>query len=94
MMVDKGGSLSDPAQPSDLEQILLHEPLNNPQELQRAEDVIFQLQDQHLSKYSAFGPRIPRPEAGFILLINQTCGDGTVRASGGGQINFDAMLAH
>ena len=94
IMLDKRGFHYDPAQPSDLEQILQHAPLNDPQELQRAEDAIFRLQDQHLSKYSAFDPRLPLPEPGFILLIDQTRGDGAVRASGGGQIDFDAMLAH
>ena len=94
VMLDKAGFHYDPAQPSDLEQILQHEPLNDPHELQRAEDAIFRLQDQHLSKYSAFDPYMPLPEPGFILLIDQTRGDGAVRASGGGQIDFDAMLAH
>ena len=78
-MLDKRGFHYDPAQPSDLEQILQHAPLNDPQELQRAEDVIFRLQDRHLSKYSAFDPRLPLPEPGFILLIDQTPGDGAVR---------------
>ena len=94
IMLDKRGFHYDPAQPSDLEQILQHAPLNVPQELQRAEDAIFRLQDQHLSKYSAFDPRLPLPEPGFILLIDQTRGDGAVRASGGGQVDFDAMLEH
>ena len=93
-MLDKAGFHYDPAQPSDLEQILQHAPLNDPQELQRAEDAIFRLQDQHLSKYSAFDPRMLLPVPRFILLIDQTRGDGAVRASGGGQIDFDAMLAH
>ena len=74
--------------------MLQHEPLNDPHELQRAEDAISRLQDQHLSKYSAFDPRMPLPEPGFILLIKHTRADGAVRASGGGQIDFDAMLAH
>ncbi len=34
----------------------------------------------------------PNPVSFF--LIDQTLNDGTVRASGGGQIDFDAMLAH
>ena len=73
---------------------LQHEPLNDPQDSQRAEDAIFRLQDQHLSKYSAFGPRMPLLETGFILLIDQTHGDGAVRMSGGGQIGLEVMLAH
>jgi len=37
---------------------------------------------------------LPLPEPGFILLIDQTCGDAVVPASGGEQMDFDAMLAY
>mgnify|MGYP004078655571 CR=1 FL=1 len=67
VMLEKGDFHYDPVQTSDPEQILQHEPLNDPHELQRAEDTIFRLQDQRVSKYSAFDPRMQLPEPGFIF---------------------------
>ncbi|MCC7321857.1 MAG: capsular polysaccharide biosynthesis protein [Rubellimicrobium sp.] len=94
LLVDRqGGVHFDPRRPSDLEALLAGHPLDDPALIARARDGIAFLRRHHLSKYTAFDPARPGPEPGFVLVIDQTAGDASVRASGAGAGTFRAMLA-
>ena len=90
--IDTRGVHFDPAQPSDLEMILRDEPLDDAHLLTRARDGIAAIKRAHLSKYNAFDPATPAPDAGYVLVIDQTRGDAAVTASGADSNTFKEML--
>lgn len=94
LMVDPLGVHFDPAAPSWLEHLLATDPLDNSNLLSRARQGIDRLKYLHLSKYNIHDPALPPPPPGYVLVIDQTAGDASVRASGATQATFDDMLAH
>jgi len=90
--IDTRGVHFDPAQPSDLEMILRDDPLDDAHLLTRARDGIAAIKRAHLSKYNAFDPATPAPDAGYVLVIDQTRGDAAVTASGADSNTFKEML--
>ena len=82
----------DPAAPSDLEDLLTRTPLDDAALLQRAKDAIARIQALHLSKYNGFDPALPAPDPGYVLVIDQTKGDASVKASGADRARFQEML--
>lgn len=89
---DMGGVHFDGRAPSRLEEILKTHPLDDTALLNRARDGIARLQNGHLSKYSAIDPDIPAPEAGYVLIVDQTAGDASITAAGGTRAAFLEML--
>lgn len=94
LLIDRAGVHFDPSSPSDLETLLATAPLDDTALLDRARDAILRLRENHLSKYSAFDPAAPVPAPGYVLVIDQTRGDASVTASGGGRARFREMLVH
>ena len=90
--IDTSGVHFDPATVSDLERILTEEPLDNTALLDRARDGIAAMRRLHLSKYTAFDPDLPVPEPGYVLVIDQTRKDASVRASGCDLNSFRELL--
>jgi capsular polysaccharide export protein len=90
--LDLKGVHFDPAQPSDLEEILARNPLDDTVLLNRARDAMARLQAAHLSKYNAFMPGAEVPKAGYVLVIDQTKGDAAVKASRADKNTFLEML--
>jgi capsular polysaccharide export protein len=93
LLIDPLGVHFDPARPSRLEQILALDPLDNSHILARAREGIERIRALDLSKYNLHDPALPPPPPGYVLVIDQTLGDASVRASGAGQATFDEMLA-
>ncbi|WP_158964639.1 capsular polysaccharide biosynthesis protein [Chachezhania sediminis] len=93
LTVDRTGIHFDGRQPSDLETLLAAHPLDDPALLTRAQDGIARIREGHLGKYSAFDPGLPGPVPGYVLLIDQTAGDASLRASGADRTTFHQMLA-
>ena len=93
LMIDASGLHFDGRAPSDLETLLARHPLDDTALLDRARGVIARLAEAHLSKYSAVDPGLAVPEPGYVLVIDQTRGDASVRASGGDRARFLEMLA-
>jgi capsular polysaccharide export protein len=93
LLIDPLGVHFDPARPSLLEQILASDPLDNSHILARAREGIERIRALDLSKYNLHDPALPPPPPGYVLVIDQTAGDASVRASGAGQATFDEMLA-
>ena len=90
--IDNRGVHFDPSTPSDLETLLLEEPLDDTALLNRAKGAMAQLQRLHLSKYNAFDPNLATSAPGYVLVIDQTRGDASVKASGCDLNSFREML--
>ena len=90
--IDRNGVHFDPATRSDLEMILTENPLDDTALLNRAKAGIETLKAAHLSKYNAFDPALPVPEAGYVLVIDQSRKDASITASGCDSNSFKEML--
>ena len=90
--IDTRGVHFDPSTRSDLEIILTEHPLDDTALLTRAKACMARLQKSHLSKYNAFDPATPSPDPGYVLVIDQTRGDASVKASGADLNTFREML--
>ncbi|MCA0938794.1 capsular polysaccharide biosynthesis protein [Salipiger pacificus] len=92
LLLDRTGVHFDASAPSDLETLLATHPLDDHALLQRARGGIARMREAHLTKYTGFDPAAPVPEPGYVLVIDQTQGDASVRASGGDRNRFLEML--
>ncbi len=92
LLIDSRGAHFDPAQPSDLEELLAHHPLDDTALLNRARGGMAQLAEAHLTKYAGFDADTPAPDPGYVLVIDQTRGDASVTASGADRGRFLEML--
>ncbi|MCG3268863.1 capsular polysaccharide biosynthesis protein [Yoonia sp. I 8.24] len=90
--IDMRGVHFDPNTPSDLETILTENPLDNTALLNRARAGIETLKSGHLSKYNAFDPALPVPDPGYVLVVDQTRKDASIKASGADSNTFREML--
>lgn len=90
--IDTRGVHFDPGGMSDLETILTEEPLDNTVLLDRARTGIETLKSAHLSKYNAFDPMLPAPDPGYVLVVDQTRKDASIKASGADSNTFREML--
>ncbi|WP_425444844.1 capsular polysaccharide biosynthesis protein [Tabrizicola aquatica] len=91
LLIDPVGVHFDSAAPSRLEQ-LLAEDLQNSNLLLRASQLIERIRHLHLSKYNNFDIALPVPEPGFVLVVDQTRGDASIRHSGAKASDFAALL--
>ncbi|EAR52586.1 capsular polysaccharide export protein KpsC [Oceanicola granulosus HTCC2516] len=90
--LDLGGVHFDTATISDLERLCAEAPLDDTALLDRARDAMADLRRLHLSKYTGFDPDLPPPPPGYVLVIDQTRDDASVRASKAGRNSFLEML--
>ncbi len=93
LLVDPRGVHFDPAVPSALEHLLQTDPLDNSNLLTRAKEGYERIRHLDLSKYNIHDPTLTPPAPGYVLVIDQTAGDASVRASGATQATFDEILA-
>ena len=68
--------------------LLATHPLDDTALLNRARACIARLHEAHLSKYAAIPLDTPAPEAGYVVVIDQTEGDASVTASGADRARF------
>ncbi len=92
LSLDQSGVHFDPSTRSDLEKILAEDPLDDSAILTRAKDGIERIKRLHLSKYSGFDPTLPAPDPGYVLVIGQTKGDASIKASRADSNSFKEML--
>lgn len=92
LMLDESGVHFDASQPSDLEKLLATHPFDDAPLLARAREGIERLKEDHLSKYSANDPSIELPEPGYVLVIDQTRGDASIRYGGANEASFKEAL--
>lgn len=92
LLIDHKGVHFDGRSPSDLEDLLNTHPLDDTALLDRARGVMARMHEGHLSKYSATQVEAEIPPPGYVLVIDQTRGDASVRASGADRSRFLEML--
>ncbi len=92
LVVDTSGVHYEADAPSDLEKLLATHPLDDTALLDRARGAIERLKETHLTKYAAVDPTCPLPSPGYVLVIDQTKGDASVKASGADRNRFLEML--
>ena len=90
--LDESGVHFDSSCPSDLENLLATHPLDDTALLNRARAAIARLADAHISKYNAFDPANPVPNAPYVLVIDQTKDDAAIAHSGANAATFKEML--
>lgn len=89
VMIDPIGVHYDGTRPSQLEQILARDPLDDSVLLARAQAGIARLRALDISKYNHHDA--PAPRAGYVLVVDQTRGDAALMGAGLGI--FRAMLS-
>ena len=92
LLIDATGVHFDSARPSALEQILARHPLDDSNLLARARDGIARLRTLDLSKYNIHDPALDPPSPGYVLVVDQTRGDASIRHSGATAATFREML--
>ena len=93
LLIDPVGLHFDGSKPSRIEQILATNPLDDSNILSRAKDGIARLVSADLSKYNIHDPGLAPPPPGYVLLIDQTRDDASIRFSGASATTFQTMLA-
>jgi len=93
LLIDPYGLHFDASLPSLVERIIATHPLDDSNLLSRAKDGIARLQAADLSKYNIHDPDLPPPPPGYVLIIDQTRDDASIRHSGASAATFPAMLA-
>ncbi len=81
LVLDRTGLHFDASRPSDLEILLVDDPLDDAAQLNTARDLMARFCSARLSKYSAYDPELPLPAPGYVLVIDQVEGDASVLAS-------------
>ncbi len=92
LLLDQSGVHFDASTPSDLEQMLLRDPLDDGALLTRARDGIGRLMASDLSKYNSHDQALPPPAPGYVLVVDQVRGDASVRFGGATEATFREML--
>lgn len=92
LILDPVGVHYDHSAPSRLEQILASAAVDGAL-LARAKAALARIHHLGLSKYNNFSPDLPAPEPGFVLVVDQTRGDASIRHAGATAASFQAMLA-
>ncbi|RVT84525.1 capsular polysaccharide biosynthesis protein [Rhodobacteraceae bacterium CCMM004] len=92
LTVDTRGTYYDSRQPSDLERLLATHPLDDTALLDRARAAVRRIRAAHLTKYSAVDPALPVPDAPYVVVVDQTRGDASIRLGGATAATFAEML--
>jgi len=93
LMIDPVGVHFDSGSPSRLEQILGMHPLYDSNLLSRARQGIARLKLLNLSKYNILNLNLQLPDPGYVLVVDQTRGDASIRHAGATAATFQHMLA-
>ena len=92
LLIDRMGLHFDPNRVSDLETILEHQDLNDPTLLERANSLMERMSFSQITKYYGHTSQVNPFKNGYVLVIDQVCGDASLTASGATQSTFDTML--
>ena len=92
LLIDHTGVHFDASAPSDLETLLARSPFDDTAQMDRARAAIARMREAHLTKYAAVDPDAPLPDPGYVLVIDQTRGDASVRYGGADMNTFREML--
>jgi capsular polysaccharide export protein len=93
LLIDAVGVHFDGSRPSRMEQVLHSADLYKSNILAEASRLIDCLIQADLSKYNNHDPSLPAPDAGYVLIVDQTAQDASIRHSGASAATFRDMLA-
>lgn len=93
LTIDHQRPYFDASGPSDLEEMLAQEPFDDAHELARARDAIERIKHANLSKYNDFDANTPLPDPGYVLVLDQTRGDASIKYGNANADHFREMLA-
>ena len=93
LMIDPFGVHFDSAVPSRLERILATDPLDHTELLSRARTAAARMRTLDLSKYNSHDPGLALPAPGYVLVVDQTKGDASIRHAGATARSFAELLA-
>lgn len=94
LTVDHKRPYFDSSGVSDLEDLLATEAFDDAHELSRARDAVERIKTLNLSKYNDFDDTALIPEPGYVLVIDQTRGDASIKHGGANADHFREMLAY
>ena len=92
LLIDPEGVHYDSKQPSRVESILSKSHLDDSNILDRAKASIELIRTLGLSKYNNGLPDTPLPPPGYVLVVDQTRGDASIRHAGASAATFAEML--
>ncbi|MGR3374354.1 capsular polysaccharide biosynthesis protein [Pseudooceanicola nanhaiensis] len=92
LVADRGGAHFEGDAATELETLLATAPFDDTALLDRARGGIARMREAHLTKYTGFDPQAPVPDPGYVLVIDQTEGDASVRFGGANRNTFREML--
>ena len=92
LLVDPVGVHFDSSAPSRIEEILGSHDLQDSNLLGAADLGTARLKYLDLSKYNIHDPDLPSPDPGYVLVVDQTRGDASIRYGGASDTTFRAML--
>jgi capsular polysaccharide export protein len=93
LLIDPVGVHFDSSQPSRVEQILQSTEFHISNILDKVTRLSNCIHEINLSKYNNHDLDLPAPDPGFILIVDQTRGDASIRHSGASETTFRDMLA-
>ncbi|RYH08419.1 capsular polysaccharide biosynthesis protein [Tropicimonas sp. IMCC6043] len=93
LLLDRLGVHYDSGQPSELEETLANAPLDDTALLERARAAMARMRKSEISKYNTFDTDLDPPEPGYVLVVDQTVGDASIRGAGAKPERFREMLA-
>jgi capsular polysaccharide export protein len=93
LLIDPMGVHFDSSAPSVLEHFLAAHELDNSHLLTRAKEGMARIQALRLSKYNLHDLTIQPPPPGYVLVIDQTLGDASIRHGAASAATFKEMLA-
>jgi capsular polysaccharide export protein len=92
LIIDPEGVHFDSSRPSRIESILQTANFHKSNILHEAIQLMHCIRETHLSKYNNSDPDLPAPDPGFVLVVDQTRNDASIRHSGASAATFRTML--
>ncbi|MEM9798373.1 MAG: capsular polysaccharide biosynthesis protein [Pseudomonadota bacterium] len=92
LLIDAAGCHFDARQPSELETLLATHPFDDGDLIERARRGREALRDTGVTKYAATRADMPPPDPGYVLVIDQSRDDASIRLGGASEATFREML--
>lgn len=92
LTIDREAAYFDASQPSELEKLLATHPLDDTVLLDRARGAIARILTGHLGKFAATDPELDPPDPGYVLVVDQTRDDASIRLGNADADSFREML--
>ncbi|WGH79540.1 capsular polysaccharide biosynthesis protein [Jannaschia ovalis] len=92
LLIDAAGAHFDARQPSELETLLATHPFDDGDLIARTRQTMAEMARSGVTKYAATRPDLDPPAPGYVLVIDQTRGDASIRLGGASEATFREML--